>query len=226
MGKPKKQRLGFQPITHRLKKVLVQWEEMKNDDLLRDKFEKPEDLTIITAHNYSHKSLFEENLDFLGVEDYVVLRHKGEWQNIMKIKLVLDYLKSGKCTTPYVLFCDAKDTIFSDDPAKIIPIYKKFGCAMLFGSTKCKKNYYQIPGFLEWANKVTRKGGRYLNAGIYIGEPEFIKEVLEIASKYVKWFDSSPTARWHREQTIFRLLHPLFHPRMDIDYNNELVYRN
>ena len=67
MGKPKKKRLGFQPITHRLKKALLQWEEIKNDEELRNKFKKPEDLTIVTAHNYDHKSLFEENLDYLGV---------------------------------------------------------------------------------------------------------------------------------------------------------------
>lgn len=217
----------MQPLTHRWKKAKLQWEMIKKDKSLQNKFKKPNDLTVITAHNYDSKSLFEENMDYLGIKDYIVLRGGASWQNSSKIDLLLGYLNYNKCNTPYLLFCDARDTIFSDDPAKVIPIFEKFGCDLLFNSTMSKKGYERMPIVLKWAKKVTRKGGRLLNAGVFIGRPEFMKEVFEAAFKCVDLFTvgEGPSKR-SSDQSAFRYVQPLFHPRLDVDYANQLIYRN
>lgn len=235
----------MQPITHRLHIAVSQFETMKRTGSLYKKFKKPEELTIITCHNYGSRTLFEQNMDYLGIEDYVVMGKEYDiWKCVYKIGLVLEYMNSNVKKTPYILICDACDVIIKDDPRKIIHIFKYMNFDILFGSTMYYKDWEYMPDKHEWAKSISKKEKRYLNAGVCIGKWDFVKKVFAYASKYVvpdSLYDCADGRARHissqygtlsnfpegaGEQTIFRYIHDKFYPRMDIDYNNYLIYRN
>lgn len=247
----KKYKVGFQPITHRYKHVIWQFEEMKKEGSLRKRFEKPKDLTILTCHNYDEKQYLEKSLDFLGIEGYKVLPapnvKPGEWKTTYKLESIYDYLTKEEKGTPYVLYCDARDVIIRDDPMKIIQIFENKPCDLFFNSTMYKGGFMCMPEVFEWTKTVALKKGRYLNAGVFIGTWDFMKEVLHESLKFVvPWTltteEYNKTGRGTKttglceklsnfpegsgDQDILRFLHPKFYPEMDIDYRNELVYRN
>ena len=217
----KKLRAGYQPIIHRQKRVEVFW---PLDPSLENKFKCPENLTIVTVSTYSEKSIFEQSLDFLGIVNYVVLSKLIEtvWHGMYKIKWILEFLQSGKCKTEYLLYCDARDTILIDDPQRVLDIFETMECELIFNSTKQKRGIlWHMPQFLDWMRIVAKKGGRYLNAGAFIGKTKFIQQVLESAVTLIGRFP-----RPYSDQEILRYLHPAFYPEMDIDYCNHIFYRN
>jgi len=212
---------GHQPIVHREKRIKLFW---PLDPSLKNKFKKPENLTIVTAHNYPEKSIFEQSLDFLGITDYVVLSEpiKTEWRHTYKTKWVLKFLQSGECKTKYLLFCDARDTVLIDDPQKILDIFKTMNCELIFNATLRKKCIYWImPQLLDWTKTISKKHGRYLNSGAFIGKTEFIQQFLESAVTLIGRLYPP-----FSDQEIFRYLHPAFYPEVDIDYSNDIFYRN
>jgi len=244
----KKLTVGHQPIIHRTKWANFFFLIMKRDPLMEGVFKCPNNLTVATVNTYREKSLFEKSLDYVGV-DHVVLQEpfKGPWKSILKLKFVLNYLKSGSCKTDYFLYCDARDAILWDDPQKIVDVLESTECDLLFGSTMFKGGWMCMPKVREWTKTVARKKGRYLNAGVFIGKPDFIKEVLEEASKYfskkgltklqydklgrglrdTKLCKALPKyPKGALDQDILRFLHPKFYPKMDIDYRNQIAYRN
>lgn len=245
----RKLRLGLQPLTHRNKKALFQWGLMKEHPGLRYKYRKPDNLTILTCHDHEGKSLLEENMDYLGIMNYVVLRWpKGEpFRSAHRLRLIWHYLKSCANRTDYVLFCDADDVIFTDDPAKTISVLEREGCDVLFCSTMFKGGWICMPEVYEWVKGVAKKRGRYLNAGTYIGKWDAVLEVLHRAMDYLtkdsltpeEHYDSGRGGKSDRlcrelpdfpvggtDQHILRYIHREFHPGMDVDYHNHLVYRN
>lgn len=218
----RKWRLGMQPITHRRQKIKLQW---PLDLSLRGAFRRLEDLTIITVSTRKEKSVFEQSLDFLGIEGCVVLSglFEGDWRHVLKIKWILEYLSSGKCKTPYVLYCDAFDAIMRDDPQKVLDTFRRLGNKIIFGSTMSRRGIFNVvPDLFEWTQTVARKSGRYLNAGVFIGEVDFTKFIFSEASKLIGKFHRTD----YSDQDIFRYLHRIFYPDVDIDYLNEIVYRN
>lgn len=240
-----KWKAGNQPITHRMKYCIKQFAEMKASGLLKGKFKKPNELTIVTCHDYKELPIFEENLQFLGITDYVVLRDKRKpWKNVYKIEQIYNFLETAKRTN-YVLFCDARDVIIRDDPQKIINIFEKSNCDLLFNSSQSSVGWGCMPNLYAW-NRAVFKKGRYLNSGVFIGKWDFTLRVLKEALTYVTLDSVTPQEYndWGRgkfkkmlerfpdypkgaqDQDIFRYVRFKFHPRMWIDYKNELCYRN
>ena len=64
----RKKQCGEQPIIHRWKKVGPRLEWLRAQGTYYKKFKRPEELTIVTVHNYDEKSIFEQSLDFFGVK--------------------------------------------------------------------------------------------------------------------------------------------------------------
>jgi len=245
---PLKFYIGTQPLIHRTK-YCKQWFPKLD---LKNKFKKPSNLTIVTCHNYSEKSIFEQSLEFLGINEYenVIEPFIGPWRYAYKIKFLLNFL--DKCKTPYLLFCDARDCILRDDPQLVLDIFLTKRCELLFCSTMHLGGYACMPEIYQWTRNIQM--GRYLNSGVFIGEVNFIKQVLEDAVQYVTdqsmtYEDAVKTGTGkigklgdiHNtllcealpefpknalDQEIFRFLHPKYYPRMAIDYFNELVWRN
>jgi len=210
---------GRQPIIHRFKYIDYFF---PLDPSLKNKFKKPDDLTIVTIHNYPEKSTFEESLDFLGIAPYVVLKKDIEWNHRYKIDWMLEFLQSEGCETEYLLFCDARDAFVIDDLHKALNTFKRMNCELIFNSTMSQRGvFWHMPQLFDWTGRVAKKRGRFLNAGAFIGRPEFIQAVWKAV---IPLFGR--LSRPNDEQDILRYLHPAFYPEMDIDYSNDIFYRN
>ncbi len=224
--------LGEQPIGHRYKKVIDILPKMIEEGKLKNAFRDSDlsDLAIVTVHNYDEKSLFEQSLDFLGVEDYTVLKHSGEWSMAYKFTHLLEFIEG--CEKPYILFCDARDTIFMDDPAKVVPFFKEFDCEVVFNATMSARGIYKsyesaLPLYW-WTRRISRTGTlkKYPNSGVFVGEKKIIKEISEIVvfyCEYMGWSEPYPSTL---DQDVVRAIFPWFWPRMKLDYYNKIVYRN
>lgn len=219
-GSGKKRTVGYQPITHRYKRAVAQFNKIKEDGILNGKFRKPKDLSIVLVNNYKNKSIFEENMDFLGIKGYCVIRPTEKWSNRLKIKSLLNFINDGLCKTKYIMYGDSRDVIFSDDPNKALDIFLGFNKPIVFNSTLSRSGCYK--GFGEnstrlwkWSLKIIGKK-RYLNAGVFIGKVCYVREVLDFASNFM----------CESDQATFRGILPLFRDYIAVDFNNKLVYRN
>jgi hypothetical protein len=199
------------PMVHDRHLVKFMYEYMRDNDMYKNAFKRPENLTILTTigttpdkdsdvnegimqermmetlEGYGKDSLFEASLKHIGIDDYVVLRKDletyGDWRCTFKQTWVLDYLESGKCDTDLLLCTDAIDVIFQDDPQKIVDIFNNYDCDMLFMSTRDTTGYQHMPDVKDWVDRT--HPGRYLNAGVWIAKVDFLKEFLKESLKYV-----------------------------------------
>ena len=239
------------PIIHDRHIVKNYFENMVFNNIHKNKFITPKDLTIVTCRNlgtmedriidslsgYEHKSILECNLEYLGINDLVVLTdNRLPWRNTFKIEMIYNYIQSGKCTTKYIMYCDAIDVIFIDDPNRVIDIFKAHECKMLFMSTPAKHGYALMPQIKQWADKLST---RYLNSGVWIGETNFVYDVFHEACNYItphgatmdklsEYWNSKPDnfPIGSDDQDIFRYIQPKFYPNLKVDYENKMAYRN
>lgn len=219
--KQKKRRAGNQPIIHRYKAIPYFW---PLDSSLKNKFKKPENLTIITISTYPEKTFFEQSLDYLGIAEYTILEKPViEWWSAYKLDWIFEFLQSGTCKTEYLLYCDSRDVIVIDDLQKVIDTFKKMNSELIFCSTVTKRRgiFRNMPQLLDWTKIIAKRNYRYLNAGAFIGRTAFIQKVFTAGVTLKGRF-----ARPNNDQDILRYLHPAFYPEMDIDYFNAIFYRN
>lgn len=239
------------PIIHHEKIANEIFGQMANSTPV--KFSRPDNLAIITAHNYNHKSLFEKSLDHFGISNYTCLHHPEieDWNHKLKLIWLFDYLKSDACKENLILFCDANDCILIRDPSLVIQIFEEYCCKMLFMSTKMKRGYPDKKSlrFAKKYNKSESKKIRHLNSGVFIGKKPFIIEVLKeliqvikeieahthpitkaIMNYYGKESSSCPPSTYNKiyipDQNIFRYLYPKYYPDIKIDLDNKLAFRN
>jgi hypothetical protein len=101
-----------------------------------NQYKVPADVTFITYHNYKFKCLIETCYEVHGIRDYLVLgRDVVRWDWGAKVKLVLDYLESGACSTRYVLCTDADDVLMIRDPSTLLDRFHSYSCDLLFCNT-------------------------------------------------------------------------------------------
>ena len=241
-----------QPIIHDRHIVKDAFEQIVDRNIYENAFSKPDNLTIITVRNegsmedrlipkmldYKYKSILEANLQYLGIQPLVVLTDSRlPWRNTFKFEIVLDYLNSGKCDTEYFMYCDAIDVIFKDDPQTVVDIFESHNCDALFMSTNSTDGYNCMPEVKEWVETINTPG-RYLNSGVYIGKTSFVKEMFEEAikyatphgvtmSEYYDWLKTNPKdyPKGSQDQDIFRFIEPKFYPKLKVDYENKMAYR-
>jgi hypothetical protein len=145
-----------------------------------------------------------------------------------KFTHLLDFIDS--CDKPYVLFCDARDTLFIDDPAKVVPYFEEFGCEILFNATMSPrglfKAYKSALPLYWWTRRISRTGWlrKYPNAGGFIGKKSIIKEIGEVIVFYCERIGCRHYP--YSDQDILRAIFPWFWPRMQVDYYNRIWYRN
>lgn len=237
------------PVIHDRHLVKNYYENMVFNNIHKNKFQTPDDLTIITCRNlgsmedriidslsgYEHKSILECNLEYLGIDDLVVLYDdRLPWRNTFKFEMISNYLK--QCTTKYIMYCDAIDVIFIDDPSKVVDIFEQNNCKMLFMSSTSTDGYSCMPDIKHWADNIHTN--RYLNSGVWIGETKFVVDVFHEAKMYINphgvtmddyhlYLDSKPKNYpiGAQDQDIFRFIQPKFHPELKVDYDNMMAYR-
>ena len=72
--------------------------------------------------------------------------------------------------TPYILCLDGLDVLLAEDISDLISRYKEFNCKLLYNASKL--NYPPICTDEEDTDSTFK----YLNAGAFIGEVEFVKQ--------------------------------------------------
>ena len=242
--------------------------QMKSSGKLYKKFKSSDKLTLLTAHEYDQfnreggkryklsqyhdkQLLLEQNLDFLGVDVWNICKEvpfkqtvDGKWRHILKPLWIHELIKSKKITTEYVMFVDAPDVIFVDNPEFAIDILKEYNAKLLFNVTRFLGGYACMPDKLKWSDSIYG-AGKYINSGIYVAETSFLFEVLEQVIKYYtpdavskvenlqlgeglpgnnNYCNRLPNFPLGADcQIIFRYLHDKFYPNMQIDYNYKLT---
>lgn len=215
----------------------------------KGRFKRPPEMTIVLVHNYRTEPIMAKSLRYVGIRDFVVLRPRirGPWRNSTKLVTLLEYLREPPCNTKYVFYCDSRDAIIRDDPAKAIACLEEAGCDLLMSATKFVDGYQWMPEVHTWADSKAQANGYsrlYMNAGVFVGRVDFAREVLEAGMRYVT--DSDLTLKELRRRTrdrslgerltdfpcgvgcdqiILRYLHPQFYPRMKVDYAGRLALR-
>lgn len=231
------------PIVHDYQFARRIFAKLRRSGRLKNAFRCPDELTIFTAHNYRNSSLLEANLQYLGIDDYVVLNRRVEvWSNSLRIKWFLEFLESNQCKNPLVLHCDADDVILRDSPQRIVDVFHTQDCDALYCSTRWPHGYKCAPKIRRWADTV--HPDRYLNGGVFIGRRDFLIEVYRSVLDYVTDQDHvgnhDSHAFYRREeqfakdfprgvgcdQAILRYLEPQFYPRLKVDAENNFAWRN
>ena len=235
------------PVIHNKRLGEILYGMMIQVPELQGCYHRPANLEIVTCHNYPVLSLLEKSLDYLGIKGGTVLKENfdGPWRNTFKLKWLLAYLEKFPDGPENVLFCDADDAIVAGDPAKTLAVFQRKKCKLLFMSTSFMGGYACMPEMKLWSDQI--RPGRYLNSGVYIGRRDYLTTVLKKASAYIT--DADITAeeskrlghgvfntelcrrlpdypRGSQDQDILRYIHPQFYPDMQIDYDNELAFRN
>ena len=216
--------------------------------MVQNIYDTPSNMTIVLCHNYTEKPYTERHMDYIGL-NYVVLQPEdlsAKWRNTNKLTLIRDYIKSGKCSTEYILVLDSDDVVFLRHPNYLIESFKTYDCDMLFNAVSgiTKTHYRFMPEKKEETMKFTNTEW-FLNAGIWIAKTNSILDILESACNFVddsiwdgKWSDYTklrigqiePSFKdeWFpdypkgipSDQDILRWIYPDFYPRMqsDIDF--------
>jgi hypothetical protein len=208
----------------------------------------PTNLTIVLIHTHDHETIMERCLRYVGIDEFVVLRaeREGPWHGTKKIKALLEYLESGRCETDYLLFLDSDDAVLRDDPAKALAYLQESGCSMLISSTTFRdfSCMPEVKTFSENDAAMNGYPGRFLNSGVFVGTPAFIRDVYSEAAQYIT--DDELTRDEYRrlrkeksleerlpdfprgigsDQNLLRYVFPKFHPEMQIDYAQRLAWR-
>jgi hypothetical protein len=230
------------PIIHDDEIARCIQESLEREGFLRNAFRCPKDLGIFTAHNYPEPSLLERNLEFLGISNaHVINRPVKVWSNSLRVRWFVEYLEK-ECSTPYVLYCDANDVILRDSPQLVLDLFHEAGCDLWFCSTQWSRGYKCMPAIRQWAEQL--HPGRYLNAGVFIGRPRAALEVYRRVLEYVTdddTRDNADSSAFYRneldyekdfprgagcDQAILRYLEPEFYPRLKVDVESRMVWRN
>lgn len=92
-----------------------------------------------------------------------------------KPKRLLEWLKRGEATTPYLLVADSWDIVFAESPEAILEEYQNFEADLVLNA---EKNCFPL-GHL--ADRFPDQGTpyRYLNSGFIIGRTEAFVTMLE-----------------------------------------------
>ncbi|MHC4268239.1 MAG: hypothetical protein ACYSTS_07205 [Planctomycetota bacterium] len=216
----------------------------------KKKLRCPADLTILIIHNYEEEPIMEKSLHYVGIENFVVMKPEFEeaWRMVIKLIELKKFLDSGSCKTKYILYCDSDDAVLRDDPGKAIKFLQEEDCDLLLSnSTTWSAGYECMPEIQKWADQNARENGRrhcYINAGVFIGKTEFLREVVDLTMEYITDHDLSSEEYWGLledgslcermpefpkgvgcDQEILRYLHPQLYPRMKIDYKDKLAIR-
>ena len=150
-------------------------------------YSTPNNLTIVTCHNYKEKTYTERHMDYFGIE-YVTLQPDNldaSWVYPIKLSEMRNYI--GSCPTEYVLFVDSNDVVFMEDPSVSVSVFESYDCDILFGIAIKKSSRYHSTFMSERRKEIEllRGSGFHLNSGVWIGKTERIGDILETACSYI-----------------------------------------
>jgi hypothetical protein len=193
----------------------------------RARFSMPENLSLITCHNYNRKVLIEKCLEAYGIDGLVVLgKEIVEWDWSCKIRPVLAYLESGLATADYIVTVDSDDVLMVNNPANIIESFETYSCDVLFCNTFLNWPFNKEYGEFEALRYYTHQFHSHLSAGGYIGRRgaliEFLREILSAFEGKQEWAMEGGV---FNDQLAWKHLHYKYYPRIKVDFRSLIFKR-
>jgi hypothetical protein len=165
-------------------------------------------LSIVTFTSFRFPGSAELSCHAVGLHMDVV-HPRGPYSNQRRIGWLREYLDT--VDTDYVLVMDSHDTFVTSDIRGILPVFQKQDCRLLFQA----EAFDWPPGELrDFYDSVAPEGAvfPYLCAGIFMGEREFMKRVLDRALV-------TASIRANSDQGVYKRVFPEFHPEARLDYH-------
>lgn len=166
------------------------------------------DLSIVTWTSFRFPGSAELSLASLGVK-MEVIRPSEPYSNIKRIRWLRDYLDA--VDTDYVMVMDSHDTFVTSDIHYVVESFRKLGCSILFQGEG--NDWPPADDLRKFYDSIVPDGSpfAYLCAGIFMGEREFMKRVVDRALEI-------PPVRKNSDQGIYKRAFAEFHPEAQIDY--------
>lgn len=172
------------------------------------KQKSPHNLTVVTFNN--GEGFDEKPLGLLEefLESTVLGAGVKNWNNVMKIELLSNFLDSVK--TNYVLVCDSCDVFVLRNLSDLVTNFQKMNCSAVFNSEKLNWPF-DLPQYIIDFELMLNLNLR-LNAGVWIANTDFAKQILAVCNKAPPHKFSE---QWYYKHAYFELW-----PQMKVDYNN------
>ena len=184
---------------------------IEDTDMLPD---KDINMHIVTVATEEHKMwALQKSAELYGVKVLNVGKHL-DWQDSMdglggmpKIAAMKKWLKSVP-KDDVVLFLDAYDTFFADDPATVLDRFLGFNVDILFGA---EESFWPPDPYIKQKFDVNSNHYKYLNSGLYIGKagalfaffdqgiPEEVDDQRFCQMGYLKNYESAFDIDWKRD---------------------------
>lgn len=183
------------------------------------RYRVPDGITFITYSNYKLKCLLELCYEAYGIRDFVVLgREVVRWNWSHKVKLVVDFLESGACTTPYVLCTDADDVLMVRDPGVVLDRFRSCSCEVLFCNTFVNHPPDRRLRDFETLTYYAQPLHCRLSAGAFVAERQallsYLRELVRACDERLPWAFAGET---FDDQLGWRHLHARDYPRIQVD---------
>jgi len=210
---------------------------------LKGQLQKPADLDIVLCSTLPTKQYTENILEYLGIDDFVVLGRELEtWKHIYKLELIVDHIRNNP-RPGLLLHLDAPDVLVVSDLQPVVDCFlSEFDCDLLFGAEK-----NSAPGS-KTTREITESEVRflsrieafeeaayqppfcYLNAGCFIGRKDRILDLFSEALNTRKQLQLSSRLHhgdylYNDDQLVLRELHRKHYPQIQIDHRNK-VFQN
>jgi FkbM family methyltransferase len=179
-----------------------------------------DDIEIITWSSFNETTVLEDCCDRLNIP-LTVLRPTGEWNNLMKVELLIDYLPKSKAK--YIVGLDASDIVLIDSPDEIVRRWKEY-----YPKSKLLYN----GGYRQWPvrycpptrecddfERKTFAGSRakHLNAGAWVGEREYVLDFYKKVKKVEREKLFHTIYRFMEQPSVRAVAFPGHYPELMVD---------
>jgi hypothetical protein len=191
------------------------------------KSNSPKKTSVILCNNIDD-SVAEQCLKRIGIDHLVLGKQVEKWNNLYKLKLIVDYLEKSK--PEQILYVDSTDVLVIGDITECDNILQKNKCKMIFNAEL--KFYPQCPSLKcneEFEIRTSPNEYFALNAGCWIAESDFLLSVLEeilnmdMTSHVIEnkgkieefRITKSDQFRWH-------ILYKKYYPKIKLDHKCDI----
>lgn len=190
----------------------------------KSKVEQSGHVQLITWNNRD-----EGPLERCGYPLLVYGREVVAWNNYLKFAFNIQACRETRAK--YVMGCDAHDVILLSSPDEILERFLSFNCKLLFNAERYFYPNVPEPIAQEWRQFEEQhySGFPYLNAGIWIGERDFVLDFFSACDK-VRVHDLFDCSNYRAlrsdfigcDQSSIHATFPKFWPDIQIDSQAEL----